>query len=83
MCTRCIQHDLYMSLSHMTNLPKDVCPILDISNITMRLLTTFLFLASILVVFTEAGFRCSIGEWACKASCVVTLQDSGETYITS
>ena len=49
----------------------------------MRLLTTFLFLASILVVFTEAGFRCSIGEWACKASCVVTLQDSGETYITS
>lgn len=43
----------------------------------MRLLTSFLFLASILVVCTEAGFRCSIGEWACKASCVVTLQDSG------
>ena len=36
-----------------------------------------LFLAFVFVVGTEAGFRCSIGEWACKATCVVTLQDSG------
>ena len=63
------------------HLPEDLCPFLDI--ITMRLFTSLLFLASVLVMGTEAGFRCSIGEWACKASCVVTLQDSGENFITS
>jgi len=30
-----------------------------------------------MVVGTEAGFRCSIAEWVCKASCVVQLKDSG------
>jgi len=43
----------------------------------MRLFMSALFLALVFVVGTEAGFRCSIGEWACKATCVVTLQDSG------
>ena len=59
----------------------EFCPLLNIDKITMRMLASLLFLAAALVSHTEAGFRCSIGEWACKASCVVTLQDSGESNI--
>lgn len=37
-----------------------------------------LLLSSVLLITgAEAGFRCSIGEIACTASCYTTLQDSG------
>ena len=39
----------------------------------MLLLTIVLLIAG-----AEAGFRCSIGEFACTASCYTTLQDSGK-----
>merc|ERR1711934_232610 len=40
---------------------------------------SLLLLSSVflLIAGAEAGFRCSIGELACTASCYTTLQDSG------
>ena len=33
--------------------------------------------ASVAVIGSEAGFRCSLGEWACKGSCYVQFHNSG------
>merc|ERR1712170_7646 len=39
-------------------------------------LSLFLALTS-MVAFSRAGFRCTLGDWACSASCVTLGQTSG------
>jgi hypothetical protein len=38
--------------------------------------------AASVVVYGEAGFRCSIGEIVCKGSCVIQLKNSGESLLS-
>ena len=37
--------------------------------------------ASVAVLEADAGFRCSIGNWFCRTSCVVSFHDSGKAEI--
>nr|AQS22625.1 hypothetical protein [Pseudodiaptomus poplesia] len=37
----------------------------------------YFLLITVLLPFTEAGFRCFFGNWACTAGCVVLGQSSG------
>ena len=38
----------------------------------------FLILISLFIVGTQGGFRCTFGNWACTAGCVVLGQTSGK-----
>merc|ERR1712244_23947 len=48
-----------------------------VSDTTMAMSLLLLSSVFLLIAGAEAGFRCSIGELACTASCYTTLQDSG------
>ena len=43
------------------------------SRISLSLLVTL----TTMVAVTRAGFRCTLGDWACSASCVTLGQTSG------
>ena len=42
-----------------------------------RLSLSLLLAMASMVAVTSAGFRCTLGEWACSASCVTLGQTSG------
>merc|ERR1712045_107598 len=43
----------------------------------MNKIAAILVICLSLAYVTEAGFRCSLGQWACDASCATTLRSHG------